>query len=149
MILFFGDNDYEFDLGAIKNITELETICDASIGRIFAHVRSPDDVKAKFVLETIRLAAIGGGMAPVTAKLLVEQYVDRAPLDRPDDPASPVKTAMAILAERIYGLSQIQTNDEDQPPGKPEAAATDVSTPPHSTLSEPTPSTGPQNKSEE
>ena len=75
---FFGDNDYSFRLTPAA-IIELEAKCGAGVGviasRLFAKHFAQSDIS-----ETIRLALIGGGMAPKRAADLVALYVNDRPL---------------------------------------------------------------------
>jgi hypothetical protein len=75
---FFGDAEYSFLLTHEMQI-ELEKSCGAFIGaiamRVFAKQFSPSDIA-----ETIRLAAIGAGMAPKRAAEMVAAYVVNRPL---------------------------------------------------------------------
>lgn len=75
---FFGDSEYPFRL-APTAITELESKCGAGVAaiaaRVFAKHFSQSDIT-----ETIRLALIGGGMAPKRATELVALYVADRPL---------------------------------------------------------------------
>lgn len=75
---FFGDGEHLFVLTA-PLIIELEGKCGAGIGviasRIFVKQFSQPDIT-----ETIRLAAIGGGMAPKRAAEMVAAYVADQPL---------------------------------------------------------------------
>jgi hypothetical protein len=75
---FFGDADYQFKLTA-PAVNELEAKCGAGIlaisHRVFAKQCSQSEIT-----ETIRLALIGGGMAPKRAADLVALYVADQPL---------------------------------------------------------------------
>lgn len=75
---YFGDGEYPFALTA-PLIIELEGKCGAGIGtlaaRVFAKHFTQNDIN-----ETIRLAAIGGGMNPKRAAEMVAAYVADQPL---------------------------------------------------------------------
>ena len=75
---FFGDGEHLFVLTA-PLVVELEGKAGAGIGviasRVFAKHMSQMDLQ-----ETIRLAAIGGGMAPKRAAEMVAAYVADQPL---------------------------------------------------------------------
>jgi hypothetical protein len=75
---FFGDGEYQFRL-TLALITELESKCGAGIGtiaaRVFAKHFTQNDIH-----ETIRLAAIGGGMNAKRAAEMIAVYVADRPL---------------------------------------------------------------------
>jgi hypothetical protein len=75
---FFGDGEHQFALTA-PLIIELEGKCGAGIGtiaaRVFAKHFTQNDIN-----ETIRLAAIGGGMNAKRAAEMVAAYVADQPL---------------------------------------------------------------------
>jgi hypothetical protein len=75
---FFGDSECQFRL-TLALITELESKCGAGIGtiaaRVFAKHFTQNDIH-----ETIRLAAIGGGMTPKRAQEILSAYVTDQPL---------------------------------------------------------------------
>jgi hypothetical protein len=75
---YFGDSEYQFALSAAL-IVELESKCGAGIGtiaaRVFAKHFTQNDIH-----ETIRLAAIGGGMNAKRAAEMVAAYVADQPL---------------------------------------------------------------------
>jgi len=96
----FADGRYLFKLG-LAQIAELETKCDAGIGRIYARTRAgrfgfepgealPDAGEYRFpeLVETIRQGLIGGGagivdgqdiaVSPARANDLVERYLLQA-----------------------------------------------------------------------
>lgn len=125
--LAFGDGEYLFKLG-LAQIAELQTKCGAGIGKIYARVLAgryesglADDPLRQTIglpgqgewfagdlLETIRLALVGGGegmvsgeavkVSPTRAVQLVEAYVFPA---RPLDEAWTL--AAAILTSLIVG----------------------------------------------
>jgi hypothetical protein len=75
---FFGDGEYQFRLTPTV-IKELETKCGVGIAmignRIFAKAFAHADI-----IETLRLALIGGGTAPKRAAELIAAYVADRPL---------------------------------------------------------------------
>jgi hypothetical protein len=75
---FFGDAEYAFRITP-ELIVELERKTGAGIGglcrRLFA-----GDFKHADIIETIRLALIGGGTSPVNADALVAAYAVARPL---------------------------------------------------------------------
>lgn len=75
---FFGDSEHQFRL-TFALIAELETKCGANIGTIAARVFAKHFAQTDIV-ETIRLAAIGGGMSPKRAAEMVAAYVNDQPL---------------------------------------------------------------------
>ena len=75
---FFGDGEHPFKLTAAL-IIELEGKCGAGIGTIAARVFAKQFTQAD-ITETIRLAAIGGGMAPKRAAEMIAAYVADQPL---------------------------------------------------------------------
>lgn len=113
----WANGDYSFALKA-KQIEELEHLCDAGIGRIAMAVFSKVDYKFKYLREAIRLGLIGGGVAPVEAKRLVEMYVDDEPIDPVDNLSSTFKTACAIYQAVYFGFEQLP---EALEPGEAEA----------------------------
>ena len=76
--LFFGDGRHPFTLIA-PLIIELEGKCGVGIGAIAARVFAKQFSQAD-ITETIRLAAIGGGMAPKRAAEMIAAYVADQPL---------------------------------------------------------------------
>lgn len=149
--LEWADGEYTFALKA-KQIEELEHIIDEGVGRICVRVFGRVDYSYKHLRETIRLGLIGGGTDAVTAKRLVETYVDGAPispfkLDKDgrksvdkagnfiSDPMSSLSVANAILQALYFGwggLPPVLSGEADGPVTK----QTSGSTGPHS--SEPT-----------
>lgn len=75
---FFGDGEYQFALTSAL-IIELEGKCGAGIGTIAARVFAKHFTQND-ILETIRLAAIGGGMNAKRAAELIAAYVADQPL---------------------------------------------------------------------
>lgn len=121
--LEWADSEYLFALKA-KQIEELEHILNEGIGRICARVMSGVDFSYKHLRETIRLGLIGGGLDAVSAKRLVEAYVDGAPIGpfKADaegnkikdekgrfipDPMSSLSVANAILNAVYFGWSDL------------------------------------------
>lgn len=75
---FFGDGEHDFRLTPTM-IEELERVLGAGIGTIVARVTAGHFKHAEIV-ETIRLALIGGAMLPEGAKRLADTYVAAQPL---------------------------------------------------------------------
>ncbi len=121
--LKWGPGVYTFGLPA-RQIEELERFCKEGIGRICMRAFAMDYTYG-MLRETIRLGLIGGGLAPVTAKELVDSYVDGQPIDAPNDPSSPLKTATAILKAVHFGWEELPAATAGEPSPK---KATDEST---------------------
>ena len=112
--LEWGDGEYLFSL-KMKQLEELERVCDAPFGAIMSRLMS-GEFKVSDVFHTIRLGLIGGGMSPVEAKRKVDMYVDGQPFAKAGDPSSPYATALVILSAAFYGLDEIEhpTGDGDK-----------------------------------
>ena len=152
--LEWADNVYLFALKA-KQIEELEHVCGEGIGRICMRVFGRVDYSYKNLRETIRLGLIGGGTDAVTAKRLVETYVDGAPIspfkvddsgvklrdaagNLVTDPMSTLSVAGAILNAVHFGWSELPDAPLGEQPG-PVKKQTSGSTGPHSSEPELTP----------
>jgi hypothetical protein len=100
---FFGDGERTFALTPVL-IEELERKCNAGIGmiakRLFAGQFSHADM-----LQTIRLALIGGGEKPQVADSLVQVYA----ANRPINEALPL--AVAILETAFFGKASEAEGD--------------------------------------
>jgi len=103
--LEWADSEYLFALKA-KQIEELEHICGEGIGRICMRVFNKVDYSYKHLRETIRLGLIGGGTDAVTAKRLVETYVDGAPISPFKMDADGNKPANLIRCQRCWWPAQ-------------------------------------------
>jgi hypothetical protein len=127
IVLFFGDKERNFHL-KMKQIEALQGICKAGIGviaeRLFHGQFTFADVR-----ETIRLGLIGGGATPVEASEVCNLYVDSGPLASPNDPASPVQTAIAVMSAVYFGVAEAQADM----PGKSQAGATNTDSQPEMT----------------
>lgn len=119
VLLKWADGEYTFRL-RIKEIDELQRICGAGVGDIAMRVVHGRPYY-RDMYDTIRLGLIGGGLAPVKAKELVDMYVDGRPIADLNDPSSPLATTMAIFNAIWFGLSDLA--DEDSTPKKEIAAA--------------------------
>ncbi|KIZ43095.1 MULTISPECIES: gene transfer agent family protein [Rhodopseudomonas] len=101
---FFGDAEYEFRITA-SLISELERKTNAGIGtlcsRIFARQFTQADIN-----ETIRLALIGGGVAPERAASLIASYA----VDRSLSETYPL--AVAILDALWFGQPHEASNGQ-------------------------------------
>jgi hypothetical protein len=95
---FFGDAQHIFKITPVL-ITELERKTGVGIGglcrRLFAREFSHADI-----LETIRIALIGGGEEPETAAALVAAYAADQPL------AETYPLAVCILENLWFGKAQ-------------------------------------------
>jgi hypothetical protein len=93
--LFFGDAERAFTLTPVL-IEELERVCGAGIGAIAKRLFS-GQFKHADMLQTIRLALIGGGETTQVAASLVAVYG----AERPINEALPI--AIAILETAFFG----------------------------------------------
>lgn len=75
---FLGDQEYQFRLTPTL-ITELEAKTGSGIGAICQRVFARQFAQAEIV-ETIRLALIGGGTSPKRAAEMIAAYVAERPL---------------------------------------------------------------------
>lgn len=112
--LDFGDGRYRFWL-PMARIIEIERLCgDKSILLMHEEMslalrQFPGDEAVSFagggaarirdVFEVIRCGAIGGGLSPIDAKQLADNYVDGRPI------AETLPVAWAILNAAIMGVS--------------------------------------------
>lgn len=115
--LNWGPGVFTFALKA-KQIEELEHVCKEGIGRICMRVFSGVDFSYVHLRETIRLGLIGGGLAPVEAKRLIDVYVDGQPIDPTGDPSSTLKTANAILKATHFGWEELPVAPVGEPKGE-------------------------------
>jgi hypothetical protein len=126
--LEFGDGRYRFWL-PMARIIEIERNCgDKSIVTMLDEMSAAmgwtagDDpapafvgggpVRIRDVAEVIRCGAIGGGLAPLDAKRLVESYVDGRPL------SETAEVAWAILTAAVWGV-RLKKKVEPAEPVKP------------------------------
>lgn len=77
-VAFFGDGEHTFAL-PFELISELERKTGFGIGVIYNRVRALS-FSLSDIIETIRLALIGGGAKPEDAFALVQTYVAKRPL---------------------------------------------------------------------
>lgn len=96
---FFGDGDKTFSLASPDLIRELENKTGHGIGAVFRRL-SNQEFRLHEVLETIRLALIGGGTSAQEAQNLVATYGVNQPI------ADSLELAIAILAVRMFGLKE-------------------------------------------
>lgn len=100
---FFGDADYDFRITP-SLVIELEHKTGAGIGalcsRVFARQFAQSDIH-----ETIRIALIGGGLAPARAASLIVAYA----VDRPISDSYPL--AVAILDDLWFGQPNHEARD--------------------------------------
>lgn len=99
---FFGDAERDFRLTP-ELVVELERKTDAGIGALSRRLFNREFKRADMI-ETIRLALIGGGTSPKEADALVSAYVAQAPL------IQNVTLAIAILETLWFGAPK---KDED------------------------------------
>lgn len=137
--LEWADSEYLFALKA-KQIEELEKLCDEGIGRICVSVFNKVDFRLIHIRETIRLGLIGGGMDAVSAKRLVDTYVDGYPIHpymidkdgkKTEDKRGPLVVAGAILNAVYFGWDDLPTVRSGEADG-PVTKQTSGSTGPHS-----------------
>lgn len=120
--LAFGPGEIHFRL-PMARIIEIERLCgDKSIATMHDEMSGGiglkqdgaavflggGGVRIKDVYETIRCAAIGGGMAPIEAKQLVDEYVDGRPY------AETVPVAWAILNAALLDVGLKKKEPEPQ-----------------------------------
>ncbi|PZR88354.1 MAG: gene transfer agent family protein [Stutzerimonas stutzeri] len=111
--LDFADGRYLFAL-KIAHLGELQDKCRAGLGEIATRLFSGTP-RYEDIYETLRLGLIGGGLAPVPAREVIERYI--LPLAAPGDPASPLMTAQAVIGAAWFGLDEIKAPG----PGKEKA----------------------------
>lgn len=109
---FFGDAERDFRLTP-ELITELERKTGRGIGGLCKSVFAAEFRHAD-VLETIRLALIGGGEKPEVASSLVAAYAATHPL------AETLPLAVSILEVLWFGRVQLIPHDGE--PDTPEPA---------------------------
>jgi Phage tail tube protein, GTA-gp10 len=107
--LFFGDAERTFALTPVL-IDELERVCGAGIGAVAKRLFS-GQFKHGDMLQTIRLALVGGGETPQVAASLTEIYGAHRPINE----CLPI--AVAILETTFFGKAteakaEAATNDE-------------------------------------
>jgi hypothetical protein len=96
---FFGDGEKTFSLANPDLIRELENKTGHGIGAVFRRL-SNQEFRLHEVLETIRLALIGGGTSHQEAQTLVMTYGVNQPI------ADSLELAIAILAGRMFGIDK-------------------------------------------
>ena len=124
--LEFGDGQYRFWL-PMARIVEIERLCgdrsvvtmldEFSLAMGWTNEGEPafaggGPVRIKDVAEVIRCGAIGGGLAPIEAKRLVETYVDGRPY------TETVPIAWAILSAAVWGV-RLKKKAEPEEPQEP------------------------------
>lgn len=100
---FFGDAEHPFAL-TDKMVAELEQITGVGIGALYLRTVAGQFHVADLP-EVLRLALIGGGMAPERAKRLVDTYGR----DRPLSETYPL--ALDVLDARWNGVPELQPQD--------------------------------------
>lgn len=93
----FADAKYIFRLTATGSWPELQEKTGVGPLALYRRLLSGGWLLSD-IREPIRLALIGGGMAPIPAKNLVERYVDVRPL------AENVGLALKIIEASVFGL---------------------------------------------
>lgn len=134
--LFFGDGEYDFSIDKIKHTSMLEGSVSRlarnsgmisenhdgfslyDIYRRLAVINPP----AEFISETLRIALIGGGNAPVVAARLIENYVEGCPFEGEGGPRI---TALAIVQSRIEEVIEKTKGLPKDTDAKKTEAATD------------------------
>ena len=96
---FFGDGEKVFSLARPDLILELERKTGHGIGAVFDRI-SNYRFGLSDILETIRLALIGGGTSPQEAQNLVATYGVNQPI------GEIMGLALDILAVRMFGLKE-------------------------------------------
>ena len=139
IVLDWGDGKYAFAL-KLKQIDELERLCDCGIGELVSRIFE-QRFKGRDVYHTIRLGLIGGGMAPVVATKLCDTYVDGVAFFPPGDPSGPGATATAVMMDCWIGVKP--QKDGDEPKKDPAAANGSTSRPSEPASSEATPAPPP------
>lgn len=93
--MFVGDTDHDLALTP-PMIVELERLTGRGIGGTFKHLVAGEFAFAE-VVETIRLALVGGGMSPERADEIVETYVRPRPL------AETFPVALSVMEAAWFG----------------------------------------------
>ncbi|WAJ26286.1 gene transfer agent family protein [Antarcticirhabdus aurantiaca] len=102
-IVFFGDGEKRFSL-TLELIAELERLSGRGIGGLCRSLFAGDFHHAE-VLQTIRLALIGGGTDPEEAAALVATYAAPRPV------MEPYALAVAILETVMFGAAKKEPSD--------------------------------------
>lgn len=124
IILDWADDSYVFRL-SIGQLTELQEKVGAGpwyiqwalqMGLLSseAGVPPPKDLSPSFVIDTIRLGLIGGGMDPIKAMKKVRAYASEGTL------TENIPTAFAILAAALQGVPE---DEPEKSEGESEASA--------------------------
>lgn len=100
---FFGDADYAFSLTP-ELIIELERKCGLGIGALCRKMFRGDFSHAE-ILETVRLALIGGGTTPENAAGLIAAYAAKQPL------GETFPLAVTILETAWFGSAKTEENN--------------------------------------
>lgn len=106
--LDWADGHYVFRLG-IGQLEELQEKCDAGFGWIATRL-SQRRWFVQDIVHTIRLALIGGGTPPDTARILVQRYVEARPLNES------IPIAIKILQAVLEGAGDEQPGEADAAP---------------------------------
>ena len=120
--LKWADSEYIFRL-ALGQLRELEAKRNAGFAQIFNRIQSEnwfvDDLR-----EIIRLGLIGGGLPPLAALNMVENYVDARPKTESILPATLIiMTAMVGDLDDIVGKEAAENLLSDS--GSPQSMATE------------------------
>lgn len=118
--LSWADGTYLFAL-KLKQIEELQRLCGAGLGEIAQRLLVNGHWYVRDITETIRLALVGGGMAPTRALEMIATYVDGHPISSMRSPDNPLTVAQAVMTATYYGIEE-ESGDGS---GKAEAAAVD------------------------
>lgn len=119
VVLDWGDGTYLFAIGG-KQIEHIELATESFIGDVVMRLFSRQHVGGKDIYHVIYEGLLGGGMAPVTATQKMKAYVDGRAIDPPNDPSSPLKTAIAVAQALWFGVPEL-LKDEEPPKGEAQA----------------------------
>lgn len=113
--LQWGEGETVFRL-AIGELRELQAKLDAGPQALWTRLMD-GSWKVDDLVETIRLALIGGGTSPADARRLVDYYVIGRPL------LESRSTAIAVLGAALIGVQDDPVGKEAAPEPAPEASA--------------------------
>lgn len=111
VVLPFGDGEHLFAL-KFKQLEHLEKACDAGIAEIATRVIGMT-CYINDIYQIILLGLEGGGMPPTQAKAHVDRYFDGRPIAAPDDPHSPLATAVKVISAAWFGMEDLQSGEAE------------------------------------